>query len=150
MFFLYSSCSSNSIYKKPDDLIPKDSMKMILKDLYLATSAKNIKNKHQQRRFSYIPLVYQKYKIDSTRFKKSSLYYTSRIDDYEPMLNDILKTLQEERAAFAKIRGKRDSIRNDSLKNARIKQNLKTTHKNLKTTKDSKKSKSLDTRSVDE
>jgi len=78
------------------------------------------------------------------------LYYTSRIDDYEPMLNDILKTLQEERAAFAKIRGKRDSIRNDSLKNARIKQNLKTTHKNLKTTKDSKKSKSLDTRSVDE
>ena len=90
LVFLFLSCTGNSIYEKPDNLIPKDSMKLILKDLFLATAAKNIKNKNLQRRFSYIPLVYQKYKIDSTRFKESSLYYTSKIDDNDPMLIDVL------------------------------------------------------------
>ena len=123
--FLCLSCTSNSIYAKPDDLIPKDSMKMILKDLYLATAAKNIKNIRQQRRFSYIPLVYQKYKIDSTRFKESSLYYTSKIDVYEPMLNEILVVLEKERAMYAKQRSKRDSIRQDSIKKVRQKINDK-------------------------
>jgi hypothetical protein len=141
LVFLCLSCTSNSIYEKPDDLIPKDSMQMILKDLYLATSAKNIKNKRQQRRFSYIPLVYQKYKIDSTRFKESSLYYTSRIDDYEPMLNAILKTLQEERALFARQRAVRDSLRQDSIKKVRQKMNIKNSQMNVKLDEKTKKKK---------
>lgn len=131
--FLCLSCTSNSIYKKPDDLISKDSMKMILKDLFLATAAKNIKNKQLQRRFSYIPLVYQKYKIDSTRFKESSLYYTSKIDEYEPMLNEILKSLEKERATYAKQRTTRDSLKQDSIK--KVRQKIKDAKKNPKDVK---------------
>jgi hypothetical protein len=107
-------------------------MKLILKDLFLATAAKNIKNKQKQRRFSYIPLVYQKYKIDSTRFKESSLYYTSKIDDYEPMLNEVLALIEKERAVFAKQRGVRDSIRQDSIKKARKEMNRKKSQMNVK------------------
>jgi hypothetical protein len=130
--FLCLSCTSNSIYEKPEDLIPKDSMKMIMKDLYLATAAKNIKNKQLQRRFSYIPLVYQKYKIDSTRFKASSLYYTSQIYEYEPMLNAILIDLQKERKDFARQRTIRDSLRQDSIKKARKKMNRENSEMNVK------------------
>ena len=45
LIILFASCKSNTIYDEPKDLIPKDSMVLLLKDLYLATSAKSIKNK---------------------------------------------------------------------------------------------------------
>jgi len=89
LIVLLASCRSNTIYDEPIDLIPKDTMVMLLKDLYLASSAKSIKNRRQQRKVSYITLVYHKYNIDSLRFTKSNLYYTSKIDVYEPMLNEI-------------------------------------------------------------
>jgi hypothetical protein len=85
LIVLFTSCRSNTIYEEPVDLIPKDSMMMLLKDLYLATAAKNIKNKRQQRKVSYITLIYNKYNIDSLRFNRSNLYYTSKIDVYETM-----------------------------------------------------------------
>ena len=40
---ILASCTGNTIYEKPEDLIPKDSMILLLKDLYLASSAKGIK-----------------------------------------------------------------------------------------------------------
>ena len=96
LIVLFTSCRSNTIYEEPVDLIPKDSMMMLLKDLYLATAAKNIKNKRQQRKVSYITLIYNKYNIDSLRFNRSNLYYTSKIDVYEPMLNEITELLEKE------------------------------------------------------
>ena len=85
LIILFASCKSNTIYDEPLDLIPKDSMVMLLKDLYLATAAKNIKNARQQKKVSYITLVYNKYNIDSLRFNSSNLYYTSKIDVNETM-----------------------------------------------------------------
>ena len=37
LFSLLTSCSSNTIFEEPKDLIPKDSMVLLLKDLVLAT-----------------------------------------------------------------------------------------------------------------
>ena len=119
VFCAFLSCTSNTIYEKPKDLIPRDSMIPLLKDLYLASAAKNIKNEQLQRRFSYAPLVYQKYKIDSNRFQRSNLYYTSKIDLYEPMLKEVLTSLENDRALYAKQKKDRDSLRQDSLKTAR-------------------------------
>ncbi|MFD2566854.1 DUF4296 domain-containing protein [Pseudotenacibaculum haliotis] len=117
----FLSCTSNTIYEKPKDLIPRDSMVILLRDLYVASSAKSIKNKNLQRRISYVPLVYQKYGIDSTRFKHSNLYYTSKIDLYEPMLKEIVESLEKERDIYSKIKKEQDSIRQDSLKKNRKK-----------------------------
>lgn len=119
VFCAFLSCTSNTIYEKPKDLIPRDSMIPLLKDLYLASAAKNIKNSQLQRRFSYAPLVYQKYQIDSNRFQRSNLYYTSKIDLYEPILKEVLASLEKDRALYSKLKKERDSLKQDSLKNAR-------------------------------
>ena len=121
LIVLLASCRSNTIYDEPIDLIPKDTMVMLLKDLYLASSAKSIKNRRQQRKVSYITLVYHKYNIDSLRFTKSNLYYTSKIDVYEPMLNEITELLEKEQAFFKKEKKIKDSIFNDSLVRNKIK-----------------------------
>lgn len=113
------SCTSNTIYEKPKDLIPRDTMVLLLKDLYLASAAKNIKNIQQRRRISYLPLVYNLYKIDSLRFQNSSLYYTSKIDEYQPMLQEALTLLENERTSISKIKKVHDSIRQDSIKKSR-------------------------------
>ncbi len=121
LIVLFASCRSNTIYEEPIDLIPKDSMMMLLKDLYLATAAKNIKNNRQQKKVSYITLVYNKYNIDSLRFNTSNLYYTSKIDIYEPMLNEITEMLKKEQEFFTKAKKIKDSLYTDSLINISFK-----------------------------
>ncbi len=128
LIILFASCKSNTIYDEPVDLIPKDSMMMLLKDLYLATAAKNIKNARQQKKVSYTTLVYNKYNIDSLRFNSSNLYYTSKIDVYEPMLNEITALLKKEQEFFTEAKKIKDSLYTDSLLNnsIKIKKELKT------------------------
>ena len=117
---LLASCSSNTIYDEPKDLIPKDSMVLLLKDLYLATSAKSIKNKKQQKKISYTPLVYNTYKIDSLRFSTSNFFYTSKVDVYEPMLDQVMELLKKEQGFFTEAKKIKDSIFNDSIKKKKI------------------------------
>ena len=117
---LLASCSSNTIYDEPKDLIPKDSMVLLLKDLYLATSAKSIKNKKQQKKISYTPLVYNTYKIDSLRFSTSNFFYTSKVDVYEPMLDQVKELLKKEQVFFTEAKKIKDSIFNDSIKKKKI------------------------------
>ena len=141
LIVLLASCRSNTIYDEPIDLIPKDTMVMLLKDLYLASSAKSIKNRRQQRKVSYITLVYHKYNIDSLRFTKSNLYYTSKIDVYEPMLNEITELLEKEQAFFKKEKKIKDSIFNDSLVRNKIKVKKGPKKKEFDLSKKMKKSK---------
>lgn len=93
LFLVFASCTSNTIYKKPENLIPKDSMIALLTDMYIASSAKNQKNKFLKREKNYVVLVYEKYKIDSTRFDVSNSYYTSKIEDYTDMLKSVKKNI---------------------------------------------------------
>jgi len=123
-YFLFFSvfligCTSNTIIKKPDHLIPKKQMVALLTDLVIASGAENIKNNDLQRNVNYYPLVFKKYGIDSTRFKESNYYYTSRIDDYEEILKEVderLKALKKEFDDQIKLQ---DSLKNDSIKNLR-------------------------------
>lgn len=119
--FLYSliiiflfSCTSNTIYKKPKNLISKDSMLMLLTDMHIAASAKFSKNKNLERDINYMVLVYKKYKIDSTRFKKSNIYYTSRIEEYNEMLKEVKRRLQFKRDTIKKRIQHKDSL--DAIK----------------------------------
>lgn len=96
------SCTSNTIFDKPKDLISKDSMVLLLTDMYLATSAQSQKNKFLEKEENYIALVYEKHKVDSTRFNTSNMYYTSKTDAYTEILQEVklnldsLKTLHGE------------------------------------------------------
>ncbi len=136
---LLASCSSNTIYDEPKDLIPKDSMVLLLKDLYLATSAKSIKNKKQQKKISYTPLVYNTYKIDSLRFSASNFFYTSKVDVYEPMLDQVMALLKKEQVFFTQAKKIKDSIFNDSIKKKKEKMTEEIKDKELKNFDVSKK-----------
>jgi hypothetical protein len=104
------SCTSNTILKKPKDLIPKDEMVAVLTDILTATSAHRIKNKNLKRNVNYFPLVFEKYHIDSTRFKNSNFYYTSKIDEYDAILKEVKERLTAQKKKVDSIRKIEDSI----------------------------------------
>ena len=115
----FGACTSNTIIKKPKDLIPKKQMVDLLTDLFLANGGDNIKNINLQRNINYFPLVFEKHQIDTTRFKESNYYYTSTIDGYDEILGNVDKRLKalkkqyddENKLKDSLKRKKRDSLR---------------------------------------
>ncbi|UMB59440.1 DUF4296 domain-containing protein [Lutibacter sp. A80] len=108
--FLIYSCTSNTILKKPDDLIPEDKMVDLLTDLFLADNAKNTKNLQLERQVNYYPLVFEKYNIDSTQFKESNFYYTSRVDEYDVLLLKVNERLSALNKKFEELKRQEDSL----------------------------------------
>lgn len=108
---LLVSCTSNTIYKKPENLIPKDSMVSLLTDMYIASSAKNQKNKFLQREKNYVVLVYEKYKIDSTRFDLSNAYYTSKVDEYTDILKRVKSNIDSLDVLYREEQSVKDSLK---------------------------------------
>jgi len=108
---LLVSCTSNTIYKKPENLIPKDSMIALLTDMYIASSAKNQKNKFLEREKNYMILVYEKYKIDTTRFDISNTYYTSQVDEYTEILKKVKSNIDSLELFYRELKKTQDSIK---------------------------------------
>ncbi|REE83750.1 uncharacterized protein DUF4296 [Lutibacter oceani] len=108
--FLLLNCTSNTILKKPDNLIPKDQMVDLLTDLFIAMNAQTTKNIDLKRNVNYFPLVFEKYKIDSTQFKESNYYYTSKVDDYDDILNEVQVRLETLNEVYKKEKKLKDSI----------------------------------------
>lgn len=114
-FFLLSACTSKTIYKKPENLIPRDTMVALLSDIYLATSATELKTKKGKIHENYMPFVYNKYKIDSVRFLESNIYYTSLVSEYVDILKEAEKLLVEKRNIYEKEYNRLDSIKKARL-----------------------------------
>lgn len=113
------ACTSNTIIKKPKNLIPKDQMVDLLTDMYLANAGDNIKNIDLKRNINYFPIIFEKYQIDTTRFKESNYYYTSRIDDYDEILAKIdtrLKALKKQFEIENKLNDSLNRLKRDSLR----------------------------------
>ena len=99
VLFLWS-CTSRTIYKKPDNLIGKEQMIQIWTDIYIATAASSHKTISLEKNKNYMPMVLKKHKIDSIQFSDSNLYYTSRIDEYEKMFEEVQKRLKEIKESY--------------------------------------------------
>ena len=80
--------------------------------MHLAVSASNLKDINLDKR-NYMSLVYEKYNVDSTRFANSNLYYTSRIQEYEEMFEEVERRLDTLTKVY---REKVDSIEADKKK----------------------------------
>ena len=120
----FGACTSNTIIKKPKNLIPKEQMVDLLSDMFIANGGDNIKNLNLQRNVNYFPLVFEKHQIDTIRFKESNYYYTSKIDDYDEILgkvNERLKALKQQYDNEIKIIDSIESVKRDSLKVSRRK-----------------------------
>jgi len=132
LFIFFTSCTSNTIFEKPKDLIPRDTMTLLLGDMMIASSAKYVKNINQEKKVNYMAFVYDKYKIDSLRFQNSNFYYTSKIDLYEEIVNDVKKNLEAQKEYYNKLNLKQDSLRKDSIKKVGIKFKKRDSIKHLK------------------
>lgn len=119
IFTFLFSCTSNTIFEKPKDLIPKDTMSLLIQEMSIATSSKYLKNKNLEKNIEYMPLVYDRFRIDSARFQTSNMYYMSTIDLYQEILVDAKASLEKQKIFFDKIKKRKDSLRKDSISKKR-------------------------------
>ncbi len=110
------SCTSNTIYKKPKDLISKEQMVDLLVDMHIALGVKSIKKKGEKRNLEYMYLVYEKYGIDSTRFASSNFYYTTDIDEYSNILKSVKERIDKMKEKYDLEQTQKDSLENASKK----------------------------------
>ncbi|MDD7915431.1 DUF4296 domain-containing protein [Polaribacter ponticola] len=114
------SCTSNTILKEPEDLIPKDTMSLLIQEMMIATSSKYVKNKNLQKKINYMPFVFDRFRIDSTRFQVSNLYYMSKIDVYQEVFEDAKGNLEKQKEFYDREKNKLDSINRDSVKKNKL------------------------------
>jgi hypothetical protein len=82
------SCKDND---KPKNLIKKNQMVDLLFDMHIANKTRNIKtlDKKTKSKDKYFSGIYEKYQIDSTRFKTSHKYYMLHIDQYREIYSEV-------------------------------------------------------------
>jgi len=100
---IFWSCTDKVTYEKPENLIGKEEMIDLLYDMHVVIGTSNIKNVHLEKNRNYMSLVYEKYGVDSSRFASSNLYYTSNIEEYEEIYEEVerrLDTLKRFHQAF--------------------------------------------------
>lgn len=123
LFIFIASCTSRTIYKKPDNLISKDEMVQLWTDIMIANGARTVKNTMAQGKINYMPFINKKYNIDSTRFMNSNIYYTSNIEEYEAMFQEVLLKLKKIKAtydpSFEDIDENLPIWKQDSIRNSR-------------------------------
>lgn len=120
VLFLMVSCTSNTIYEKPKNLLSKNKMADILTDMYIAEGARSVNNKNLERLVDYMPLVYEKHQIDSVQFAESNFYYNTRIDDYEAIYKMVDQRLKNLHTKYDTIIKKADSINRSKLYRKRL------------------------------
>lgn len=94
ILLLLIGCEDKIAYKKPEGLIDKAKMTDLLFDMHLAIGTSNIQNIHLEKNRNYMSLVYDKYGIDSVQFAASNLYYTSHIQEYEDIFEEVDRRLE--------------------------------------------------------
>ena len=125
VIFLLVSCTSNTIFEKPKDLIPRDSMVNLIQEMMIASSSKVVNNINSERDIQYMAFIYEKYKIDSARFNRSNTYYISTIDEYVKLFQEIKDSLEKKSNYFKRLKKQKDSLRRDSIIKLRRKQSIK-------------------------
>jgi hypothetical protein len=100
-------------------------MAILIQEMIIASSSKNVKTLNLQRKINYFPFIYDRFKIDSTRFQKSSFYYTSKIDEYDEILAQVKKSLEVQKEKYSALKKRKDSINRDSLSKLKTKKPLK-------------------------
>lgn len=102
---LFFSCQDLDKTEKPKDLIPESKMIDILTEMSLVHAAKNY-NKFKLEQTGIQPDVYvfEKYKIDSVQFQKSSDYYADQYVIYERMYDSVRARLQFMKSNLDSIR----------------------------------------------
>jgi hypothetical protein len=113
------------LIEKPEDLIAKDKMTEILYDISLLYASKGVNTGQIDfQRVSIEDFIYKQYGVDSTQVANSTIYYSSKPDEYLKMYESIQerlkaakdtiiarrKALKESNAASEREKFKADSL----------------------------------------
>ncbi|MCP4978171.1 MAG: DUF4296 domain-containing protein [Maribacter sp.] len=122
LVILLTSCGEK-LLDKPENLIPKDKMIIILKDMTILNSARNLSvTALHENKIDPTTFVFSKYGIDSLQFVASDRYYASLPKEYEAMYKEIEKQLDEEKEQMSESKRIKDSL---ELKNKLMKSPIK-------------------------
>lgn len=112
--------------EQPENLIAKDKMVTILRDLAVLNAARTTNlNVLQKNDIEPMEYLYAKYGIDSTQFSNSDLYYASLPEEYEEIYAEVEAKLDTEKVEMEEKKRIKDSL-------ATIERDLKRNTKNLK------------------
>ncbi len=107
---VFFSCAQK-LLEKPDNLIPKDKMVSILKDMTVINAAKST-NSGILKEYGIDPTnyVFKKYDIDSTQFVESDRYYASLPQEYESIYREVESLLEKEQERMEEAKYTSDSL----------------------------------------
>lgn len=118
-FLLLVSCQDIERTPRPDDLIAEEKMVDVLVDLSLLHGARSYnKSLMQEKGIQPYNYLWEKYKIDSTRFLKSSNYYSDHPKQYEKIFQQVKLRLESLQVKYDSIR-EIEEQRQDSIEAAR-------------------------------
>ena len=107
---LLTSCGEK-LLDKPEDLIPKDKMINILKDITILNSARSTKvTVFHDYKIEPTTFIFSKYEVDSLQFVTSDKYYASLPNEYEAMYVEIEKQLDNEKEEMSEAKKIKDSL----------------------------------------
>lgn len=117
--FLIIACTDKEKLKKPDNLISKENMELILYDLYIINAAKGVNKKILESK-GLVPETYvlNKHKIDSLQFAESNSYYAFDNEEYRGIIEKVKARLEKEKKEFEaleKIEGQEAKRKRDSI-----------------------------------
>ena len=121
---LLTSCGEK-LLDKPEDLIPKDKMINILKDITILNSARStsVTVLHDYK-IEPTTFVFSKYGVDSLQFVTSDKYYASLPNEYEAMYVEIEKQLDNQKEQMSEAKKIKDSLDLErNLKKSQLKRN---------------------------
>ncbi len=108
---LVFSCAEE-VVKKPEDLIPRDTMTDLLYEMAVLNAAKSTNKAILEEQFDDpTEFLFKQYGVDSLQFVKSDMYYASQPLVYEAIYKEVEARLEKEKKAFEEARQKRtDSL----------------------------------------
>jgi len=107
---LLTSCGEK-LLEKPEDLVPKDKMINILKDMTILNSARSTSvTVFHDYNIEPTTFIFSKYGIDSLQFVTSDNYYASLPNEYEAMYAEIDKQLDNEKEQMSEAKKIKDSL----------------------------------------
>jgi len=110
---LLFSCKNDGI-EKPDRLIDKEVMENIIYDMSLLEAIKyNEPSTTEKYKVNPKEFIYKKYKVDSTQFAQSNIYYAANFDEYKAMYDNVIKRMDGKKAVLDSIIKK--EVKRDSL-----------------------------------
>ncbi len=108
---LFFSCAEK-LMERPENLIPKEKMVNILRDLAILNASKttNVAILHNND-VEPMAYLYTKYGIDSTQFSNSDRYYASLPEEYEDIYTKVEARLEKEKEEIEELKRINDSIK---------------------------------------